>query len=649
MNYRTVSNTGNASPYLQMPPKITGVGAPEASIDERIRSALRFIPVGSHDVRVRVAFMLKSALGEDGREIWDVWREGRGDDEANSVWRSASESGALTIGSLFHEAKANGWRDDGQYRKPSLAETAERKRIAVERAAKQAAIDARRRQEAASLAHEEWAKAQPCLRHPYTVTKCIRAHGTRFNIDSLMVPLRDADGAMHSMQYIRPNGDKKFMPGGRVRGCFYLIGVPENVLCIAEGFATGASVHEATGHAVAVAFNAGNLLPVAIALRSKYPDLNIIICADDDHQTPGNPGLTKAKEAARQVGGLLAVPKFGECRQGTAKDFNDMHVDEQLGLDAVRACIASAKLPDEGGAIEAGIPVSHHAQAANDDTQSCSYGGGRFETSELGVFFIGTDKDGNEKHPIWVCSPLRVVAMTRDGKSGEWGRLLEWRDADGVRHQWAMPLELTQGDGSDVRRELARFGVQISPSRSARDLLASYIQVWPVEARARCVDRLGWHGGVYVTPSESIGQHEELVVFQNAQALEPSHAACGTVGEWRNSVGRLAAGNSRLVFALSVAFAGALADVAGEDSGGFHLRGKSSSGKSTALKVAASAWGNPAAYPRLWRATSNGLEGLAALHNDGLLILDELSQMEPKEAGESAYLLANGQGKARAS
>ena len=117
----------------------------------------------------------------------------------------------------------------------------------------------------------------------------------------------------------------------------------------------------------------------------------------------------------------------------------------------------------------------------------------------------------------------------------------------------------------------------------------------------------------------------------------------------RDSAGRLAAGNSRLVFALSAAFAGALADVVGEDSGGFHFRGASSSGKTTILKAAASVWGEPSAYPRLWRATTNGLEALAALHNDGLLILDELSQIDPREAGEAAYLLANGQGKARAS
>ncbi len=328
-------------------------------------------------------------------------------------------------------------------------------------------------------------------------------------------------------------------------------------------------------------------------------------------------------------------------------DFNDMHV--QFGLDAVRACIDAATLPDDVGTLDAAIPASVPDKAVDEVPQSCSYGGGRFEVSERGVFFIGTDKDGNEKSPLWICSPLYVIAMTRDAKSGEWGRLLEWRDADAVLHIWAMPLELTQGDGSDVRRELARFGVQISPSRSARDLLASYIQVWPVEERARCVNRLGWYGSVYVTPNESIGQDGEIIVFQNTQAIEPSHASCGTIEEWRSSVGRLASGNSRLVFALAIAFAGPLADVAGEDSGGFHLRGKSSSGKSTALKVAASAWGNPSTYVRLWRATSNGLEGMAALHNDGVLILDEMSQSDPNEVGMSAYMLANDQGKARAS
>ncbi len=288
------------------------------------------------------------------------------------------------------------------------------------------------------------------------------------------------------------------------------------------------------------------------------------------------------------------------------------------------------------------------ADVPSDAPNTCKYGGGKFTLTEGGVFFTGTDKDGNEKAPVWVCSPIGVIAKTRDAKSGEWGRLLEWFDDDDVRHQWAMPLELLEGDGVDVRKELARMGLHTGTTRAAKELLAAYIKVWPVDVRARCVERLGWHGPVYTTPSETIGTAGELVVFQNAHAIEPAFLVAGTVDAWRESVAALAAGNTRLVFAVSAAFAGALAGIVGEDSGGFHLRGKSSTGKSTALKAAASVWGNPAAYVRQWRATANGLEGLAALHTDGLLILDELEQVDPREAGEAAYMLGNGQGKTRA-
>ena len=194
-------------------------------------------------------------------------------------------------------------------------------------------------------------------------------------------------------------------------------------------------------------------------------------------------------------------------------------------------------------------------------------------------------------------------------------------------------MELLQGDGLEMRRELARLGLQISPTKAARDLLATYVQVWPAKARARCVDKLGWHGAAYVTPSEAIGDDGEITVFQSTQAIEPAFSVSGTVTSWGGSVAAMAAGNSRMVFAISTAFAAPLLELLGEESGGFHLRGGSSMGKTTALNVAASVWGNPKRYPRLWRATANGLEGLAALHNDGLLILDELSQADPSAAG----------------
>jgi uncharacterized protein (DUF927 family) len=307
--------------------------------------------------------------------------------------------------------------------------------------------------------------------------------------------------------------------------------------------------------------------------------------------------------------------------------------------------------PDDYIAVcgdEAMTEVFTAAQAA---IAAYDYGGGRFEVSDRGVVFKGPpDKEGNPKPPVWICAPLHVLAKTRDSKSVEWGLLLEWRDADRVAHLWAMPIELLQRDGgAEARCELARQGLAIAPGRAARELFPAYLQVWPTDGRARCVARLGWHNEVYVLPTEAVGHASETIVFQNPHGVEPALSVSGTSDEWRESVAALAQGNSRLVFALSIAFAGPLLELAGEDSGGFHLRGPSSTGKSTALKLAASVWGNPLAYCRLWRATANGLEGLAALHNDGLLILDELSQIDPTQAGEAAYLLANGQGKNRAS
>lgn len=182
--------------------------------------------------------------------------------------------------------------------------------------------------------------ASPVQVHDYLTGKGIRPHGVKSDGVRLLIPMRDTANILHSLQTIAPGGDKRFQPGGRVTGCYFSIGTPDGVLIVCEGFATGASLHECTGHAVAVAFNAGNLKPVAVALHSKFPALKIIVAADDDHRTDGNPGMTKAKAAAQAVGGVLAVPMFAASRPDTATDFNDLH---QLGgLDAVRECIHTA-------------------------------------------------------------------------------------------------------------------------------------------------------------------------------------------------------------------------------------------------------------------------------------------------------------------
>lgn len=177
--------------------------------------------------------------------------------------------------------------------------------------AKRAQDEQRRHAEAAQRAAQLLGRCKPANNdHRYLQHKDVSAYGLYQLRDQLVVPVRDASGALCSLQFISPEGDKRFLTGGRTRACYFSIGKPERVLCLAEGIATGISVFSATGFATAVAFHAGNLEPVARALRGKFPRITIIICADNDSETPGNPGLSCALAAARAVGGRVAVPAF---------------------------------------------------------------------------------------------------------------------------------------------------------------------------------------------------------------------------------------------------------------------------------------------------------------------------------------------------
>lgn len=190
-----------------------------------------------------------------------------------------------------------------------------------ERAARERALQAARQlrdeeqQRVHAAARERAVKLWRCARpatgaHPYLQRKRVHAYGVRALRDSLVIPARDVHGELHSLQFIGADGGKRFLTGGRLRGCYYAIGRPDDVLLLAEGYATAATLHQATGAAVACAFNAGNLLPVALAMRRKFPAMRVVICADNDTGTPGNPGLTKAAEAAQAIGAAVAVPIF---------------------------------------------------------------------------------------------------------------------------------------------------------------------------------------------------------------------------------------------------------------------------------------------------------------------------------------------------
>lgn len=270
-----------------------------------------------------------------------------------------------------------------------------------------------------------------------------------------------------------------------------------------------------------------------------------------------------------------------------------------------------------------------------------------FKLNKEGVWY-NPDTDNGEKPLIWICSRLEVIAETRDENGENWGRLLRWHDRDGRKHERAFPMSLFKGDGADLREHLLHCGLEISSTR--RQKLSEYIQRVKPARKATSISRTGWHDGFFALPDEII-PHGEDMFLQNGFLAYHAFKQAGVLADWQQHVGRYVVGNSRLMLAICAAFAAPLMRLSGAESGGFHLRGGSSIGKSTALYVAASVWGGDKKeeYVQQWRSTANALEATAEAHNDCLLCLDEMGQIDGREAGEVAYMLANEAGKNRMS
>ncbi|UOB06914.1 DUF927 domain-containing protein [[Acidovorax] ebreus] len=640
---------------------------------DQIRAALEHIPASlPRDEWARVAMAIKSEYPDDtGRGLFEAWSataEGHDASATRSTWRSVKAGGGVTVATLLHIAKQHGFELPKAGNAPAAPSAAELARRDAER--QQAARAETERQQAAQVAAADaaralWDAASPTGASPYLVRKGVQPHGLRFLPDgAALVPLRDAEGVLWNVQRIAPERppkgtDKLFQKGGRKSGLWHMLGEPGQapaVMLVGEGYATCASLHEAGqdagGWPVAVAFDAGNLLHVTRELRRLYPAALLVLCGDDDRSTEArtgtNTGRVKAEAAARAVRGLAVFPSMpaGDDAPGNV-DFNDMH--QAQGLDAVRQAVQAA--------IDAHQAATDAAPAAGQASSPSSAGadGGDvhdpFTVDDGGVYYHGRGRDGEPLRPLWLCSRLDVAALTRDQDGNGWGYLLQFADPLGRAKQWAMPSRMLSGDGGEYRAALLNMGLRIATSPTARNRLTEYIQTRRPPEFASCTDRIGWHptegGAAYVLPHQTIGDDAERIVFQSDSQMENTFRVRKDAAAWRDRIGALCAGNSRLVFAVACAFAGPLLRPASMESGGFHLRGDSSSGKTTALRLAASVNGGPS-YMQRWRTTDNALEAIAAQHCDALLILDELAQVEGKVAGECAYMLANEQSKARA-
>ena len=509
---------------------------------------------------------------------------------------------------------------------------------------KQAAREKREkeRQEAASKA-ERLMNNLPLAgeNNGYLMRKGVLPFGDLRQMDDgrLVVPVYNGAGQLVSAQTIlpeKPEGeddtDKFFLKGGEVEGCFFPIPAADagtdGPLVLCEGYATAASLHMATGFEVWAAFNAGNLSKVAPIAREKYPARVIVLAADNDcTDKKGNPrpkekntGVICAERAAQAIGGKLAIcPAIN----GRKADFNDLATATDDGLERVRVCIEKALSEPEKPHLPAGYHVIK-------------------EGPKAGLYKL--EKSGEDEREVRLGPPLKILGRTRDEHSEAWGVLLEWKDPAGVQHRMALPDEALQTTGRDWAANLARCGYAIEPGMHSRfiSMLAGVRTGHFVTNTAK----VGWFGDVFVLPDAAIGAEDGSIVLQTLDAMAGLYQTAGTLEEWQEMAG-LCAGNTRFTFALCAAFAGPLLRLAGLEGGGFSFEGPSSSGKTTCLQVAASVWGSPA-HVRTWRATSNGLESIASLHNDSLLVLDEVGQTSGKDLSEVAYMLANGAGKTRA-
>lgn len=268
-----------------------------------------------------------------------------------------------------------------------------------------------------------------------------------------------------------------------------------------------------------------------------------------------------------------------------------------------------------------------------------------YSFGENGLNYL--DPHNDNASPILICSKLEVTASTRDKSGNNWGRVLELRDKEGRAKKWVMPMDMLAGRGDLLHGTLLNMGLMLNNSAKAKNLLAHYIQACGNDSIAVCVDKPGWFEECYVLPNSTIGSTDgKKVMLQTAYPGDLGFSCAGTQDEWRDNVAVLARGNSRIAFSISAAFTAPLLSPLGIEGGGFHFRGESSKGKTLTLYAGGSVWGG---HERLktWRATSNGLEMTAFQHNDSLLLLDEMGEMNPKDIGQTVYMLANGHAKQR--
>lgn len=274
---------------------------------------------------------------------------------------------------------------------------------------------------------------------------------------------------------------------------------------------------------------------------------------------------------------------------------------------------------------------------------------GHFTLGQQGIEMHTTDPKGNAV-TLWLCAPLVVIGRARTVDGDEWCTVARFLDKDLEMRQLVLADgDLHAGTGA-VIKQLVQRGLHVSGNKLSREGLIDLLRSWNPMARHRLVSSLGWtdaNFSAFVLGDGSVVGDAKVLPRPYLGAFLDGHDhVSGTLEHWKSKISALCSGNPLMITAVSLAFCGSLLEPMGMEGGGLHLRDASSSGKSTLLRLANSVWGKTASL-HAWNGTKNALEAIAASHSGRMLALDEIGEADGRSVSNTAYALANGQGRLR--
>ncbi|SFQ62786.1 Uncharcterized protein, DUF927 family [Roseivivax halotolerans] len=446
-----------------------------------------------------------------------------------------------------------------------------------------------------------------------------------------------------------------------------LLARPEASVIISEGEACADAVAAAFSQNVSVSWSGGSN---AVSKTDWSPLAGRDVILVPDHDDAGKKAIDAIEDILRNARGTrirrLDIARIGSAVSGDTPPGYDIADAIADGLDgrALRAMIEEQRdlltevdLPAEtpagpdAAADEAAADGTNPIETYLQDTwQTGLTLPDGFSIDKTGIYKLIISAKG-ELQKEFAGSPMLVVGRTRTGRAGAgWGYLVVVMTPLGDWEILVVPGRLLAGDGREFRELLAELGCVCPQSRAGRQALAEYVGHAQTSEIVEVVTQPGWHGDSYCFPDRVIqpsGSTRRLIL--DLGEMDHKMSCHGDPEAWQR-LAALAVGNSRLAFALSVAFSGYLLELLGEENAVIHIYGLSSRGKTTIIYVAGSVagGGGQSGNTHTWHATTNGLEGIAALHNDNVLVLDEIKQVAPDELGDVIYMLGNGSGKARA-